>query len=133
MIIPVVSMGYGVFLVLSRLLLVFLGTAKNLKFNLWFLKSKTKYLYALIMMGLFAVTAWEINQNWINLGTGLRALGITSALYYFWDALFCSPLYHHRHEEMAKLVNQYPEALGSSNLMMLILGVLLIILGWVLR
>ena len=131
--IHIISISYGVFLVFSRLLLIFLGTEKNLKFNLWFLKSKLKYFYALIMIALFGLVAWEINQNWINLGIGLRALGISSALYYFWDALFCSPLYHHRHEEMTKLVNQYPEALGSSNMMMLILGVLLMVLGWVLQ
>lgn len=93
-------------------------------------KSKFKYLYALLMIFLFALIAWEINQSWIDLSLGLRALGITSALYYFWDGLFCSPLYAHRHEELSKLVNQYPQALGSSNQMMLILGILLIILGW---
>ena len=82
------------------------------------------------MIILFGLVAWEINQNWIDLSLGLRALAMTSALYYFWDALFCSPLYHHRHEEMARLVNQYPEALKSSNWMMLVLGGLLIILGW---
>jgi len=126
-------MSYGIFLVLSRLLLIILGVEKNLKFNLWFLKSKFKYLYAFMMIVLFALVAWEINQNWIDLGIGLRALGISSALYYFWDGLFCSPLYHHRHEELSKLVNQYPQALGSSNRMMLVLGGLLIILGWILR
>jgi hypothetical protein len=128
--IHIISIAYGIFLVLSRLLLIILGTEKNLKFNLWFLKSKIKYLYALAMIILFGLVAWEINQNWINLSLGLRALAMTSALYYFWDALFCSPLYHHRHEEMARLVNQYPEALKSSNWMMLVLGGLLIILGW---